>query len=233
MKSIYDLLGPRGYELLYHQHLASAEADVADWYDRVDELGLPRTGRLLDVGCGLGERTAAWSARGYGVTGIDLSSSLVIEAKRRFPELSFLIKDASCVSDLGSFELIVAHFNFLMMLPTDKVVAILKGLRPCVAPNGVFLTDVCRPRIAIPAFREGWMVDDKVFVDVGKPTDDGFLHTWFERDGNIALAEERFLVRTREEYEHLAQSTGWKLRCLDWKADDQLDYDLMVFEPRS
>ena len=44
---------------------------------------LPPSGRVLDIGCGLGELACWFSARGYAAKGIDIAPSAVARARRR------------------------------------------------------------------------------------------------------------------------------------------------------
>lgn len=227
-KSIYDILGPEGYAKLYPDHLASAEADVADWSEQLNVLGLPQSGRLLDVGCGLGERTAAWAKRGYDVVGIDCCTPLLAAAREQFPELTFQEVSAREAAKLGRFDAVTAHFNFLMLMPMIQIMALLGELRSCIAPGGVFVTDVSSPRGMVPAFKECWSFGGRTLLEFGSPLEDGYQHQWFESGREIC--RERFWFRSRETYEALARSSGWSVRILDWKADESTTYDLMIFQ---
>lgn len=55
----------------------------------------PRKGEyILDLGCGSGQLTKAISEKGTNVVGIDNSASMIEDAKTRYPELEFHVKDA-------------------------------------------------------------------------------------------------------------------------------------------
>ena len=45
------------------------------------ELSLPAGAAILDVGCGTGRHAIELAGRGYGVTGLDLSSGMLAQAK--------------------------------------------------------------------------------------------------------------------------------------------------------
>ena len=52
----------------------------------VEELNLPPRSRILDIGCGTGRHSIELARRGYQVTGVDISSGMLTEAKKRAEE---------------------------------------------------------------------------------------------------------------------------------------------------
>jgi SAM-dependent methyltransferase len=73
----------------------------------------PRT-RILDVACGPGYVTAAAASRGASALGIDFSSQMVREARRRYPELEFIEGDAEALTlPDGAFDAVVFNFGML------------------------------------------------------------------------------------------------------------------------
>ena len=226
--SIYDLLGEEGYERLYAHHLASAEADVAYWHDCLQRLNLPITGQLLDIGCGLGERTAVWAKYGYNVVGVDKSKPMLETARRKFPYISFLELDACDCSRLGLFNIAAAHFNFLMMMPMLDILTLLQCLRIVIPSGGAFITDVSLPKEEVPSFSQKWSFNGRDLTEIGDPLEDGYQHEWLDANGKT-LCRERFWFRTRKHYQRLATSSDWNIRFLNWKTDESCKHDLMIF----
>ncbi len=55
--------------------------------------GLPAGARLLDGGCGLGQWTVHYTAKGFEVVGLDISRATVEALVKRFPQCRFVVGD--------------------------------------------------------------------------------------------------------------------------------------------
>src|SRR5687767_15672907 len=63
------------------------------WMERLTALLQPGAS-ILDVGCGSGQPIAKYLIeRGYNVTGIDSSPSLIEKCRARFPDHAWLVED--------------------------------------------------------------------------------------------------------------------------------------------
>ena len=92
----------------------------APWLDRF--LGqVPAGGSILDIGCGMGEPVARYFAeRGYAVTGVDSSASLIAMARSRFPAHRWIAADMRLL-DLGCrFDGLIAWHSFFHLSPEDQ-----------------------------------------------------------------------------------------------------------------
>ena len=57
---------------------------------------------IADIGCGTGHQTAVLSAKGLKVIGVDISPSMIKQAKENYPDLNFRVGDAM---DNGLFKM--------------------------------------------------------------------------------------------------------------------------------
>src|SRR5947208_527517 len=114
IRDAWDAIAPV-YDLLTAAH------DHGAWAVQLETLAV-RGGlkgrRLLDVGCGAGDSTAAMLARGYDATGVDVSPGMLALARRR---LGFGVPlhrhDMRSLPVLGAFDLVCAigdAVNFLL-----------------------------------------------------------------------------------------------------------------------
>lgn len=99
--------------------------------------------RLLDLGCGTGNSSAPFVARGMQVTGLDASEQMLSVARDKLPEARFVRGSFTDFSLPERFDLVVSVFDSLnnLLEPGD--------LRRCgervlahLAPGGAFIFDV-------------------------------------------------------------------------------------------
>jgi SAM-dependent methyltransferase len=90
------------------------------WLDRFLSLLMQGTS-ILDIGCGVGEPIARYFIeRGYVVTGVDSSPSLVAMCKARYPQQSWLVGDMRALALDQRFDGILAWDSFFHLSPDDQ-----------------------------------------------------------------------------------------------------------------
>jgi SAM-dependent methyltransferase len=138
-RTAYDALAA-GYDLFTAHH------DQGAWTRIVLELalgaGLAGT-RVLDVGCGTGSPIVPMLARGYAVTGVDISPAMVARAEAKLGGRAALhVADMRSLPVFGAFDLVWClcdGINYL--LSDDELVAAFAGMRRNLAPGGVVAFD--------------------------------------------------------------------------------------------
>lgn len=74
----------------------------------VQEFGLPKGSAILDVGCGTGRHTVGLAGRGYRMTGVDLSSGMLAEARQAATkagvDVSLIHRDAAQMTFDAQFD---------------------------------------------------------------------------------------------------------------------------------
>lgn len=95
-----------GYDREEFTHGTIGEVDFIE-----KEIGCNKSARILDVGCGTGRHSIELAARGYSVTGIDLSEGQLAKARKvaaeRRLDIRFIRKDAREFDFKGEFDLAI------------------------------------------------------------------------------------------------------------------------------
>lgn len=102
------------------------------------------TGRALDFGCGAGRSTRLLAGLGYDVTGIDVSASMVEQARHLNPGLSFQVIADGDFSALPeqTFDLVLACFPFDNIAGAERKTGLLRGLGRLLKPTGTLVNVV-------------------------------------------------------------------------------------------
>lgn len=185
-------------------------------------LGLRPGNELLDLACGSGVHGVRLGQRGIGVTGVDISPSLVAYANELVKEagvqgVAFIVGDMREPPCTGTFDAVtILSQSFGFFGPEDDI-AILRAIRAALRPGGRFLLDLNEPT-DLQQDRQRW-----------QELDDGFLLTeshydavtcvrtatfrFIDREGrlNVAAEPEQIRVYTLPELAHMIQSAGLRL----------------------
>lgn len=90
------------------------------WLERFCAM-LPPGGTVLDVGCGSGEPVARdLAGRGFAVTGVDSSPSMIAMCRERFPAHEWTVCDMRELSLGRTFDGILAWHSFFHLSPDDQ-----------------------------------------------------------------------------------------------------------------
>lgn len=147
ISDFYDDLAPL-YHVLFEDWNASTERQGRELAAIIQD-HWPNTSSILDVSCGIGTQTIALAAKGYRVTGSDLSAKAIerarIEAQKRTLEISFSVCDMLSAHSHhgGGFDLVISCDNALPHLLTDEeIYAALKQMFECAQPDGGCLVTI-------------------------------------------------------------------------------------------
>ncbi len=138
-EELYDNAG-RSYDKESFVQGTEAEVDFI-----AQELKHDRSLKILDVGCGTGRHCLELARRGYNVTGLDLSSSLLKRAREKAAEegldIEFIQGDARKMSFSRQFDLvmIICQGAFSLMEEDEMDYEILRGVSRALKDEGKFI----------------------------------------------------------------------------------------------
>jgi SAM-dependent methyltransferase len=117
-------------------------------------------GRVLELGCGTGHKLIPIASDGYPCTGLELSSDMLAEARRKADEQALAvewIQGDMRDFDLGrTFDLVFIAANSLLHLQeTADLLSGLRSVRAHLAPGARFVFDVFNPNLRLLAEADG------------------------------------------------------------------------------
>lgn len=143
------------YHILYKNR---NDAEAEDCINRfTNYLNIPQNSRILDVACGKGRHSRAFAAKGFNVTGIDISAPSIIEAKKfETDKLQFFLHDMRLPFWINYFDYAFNFFTSFGYFRTmrehkDAIRTIAQSLKM----NGIFVIDYLNARYAENNFVPG------------------------------------------------------------------------------
>jgi SAM-dependent methyltransferase len=147
ISDFYDDLAPL-YHVLFEDWNAGMERQGRE-LSAVIQDHWPNASSILDVSCGIGTQAIALAAKGYRVTGSDLSPKAVerarLEAQKRGLNIPFSICNMLSARSHhgGGFDLVISCDNALPhLLSDDEIHAALKQMFECTKPGGGCLVTI-------------------------------------------------------------------------------------------
>lgn len=106
-------------------------------------------GRVLDLGCGTGRHLAQFAAKGFEMTGVDLSDHMLALARRKLAaaraSATLIHGDITRLGELGlgHFDYVLCMFSTLgMIYGAENRLSFLRGVREHLKPGGLFACHV-------------------------------------------------------------------------------------------
>jgi SAM-dependent methyltransferase len=152
-----------------------------------------RPGRMLELGCGVGNNLALPLGYDWDVVGIDLSAAALTDARHNLGEAAALIQadlsEGLPPTLLGPFRAVMIP-NLLCYLTTSQAGTLLDHLRPRLAAGAeVFV----RTRLVDDyRYGRGVLMGPKTFrLDTPETGEDGLVNRFWDEDELVALLAER------------------------------------------
>ena len=158
-KQWYEKFFGPDYLSLYVHEETPAEVDAVERILRVR-----KGARILDLACGAGRHSVELARRGYSVTGVDLSESMLRQARKAATGLArrptFVRADMRRLRYDETFDAAISMFTSFGYFESPKEDArVLDGIARALKPRGKFLMErFNRDRLAADLPQQGWRV---------------------------------------------------------------------------
>ena len=142
-KQWYELLFENYAEKYDKECFAQGTKGECDFLDK--ELANFKSGRILDIGCGTGRHSIELAKRGYAMTGIDLSASLLEKARSKSREMDVIVDFILCDARKIPFEkqfdaaIMICEGGFPLMETDEMNYEILAGISRALKNNAKFI----------------------------------------------------------------------------------------------
>jgi 2-polyprenyl-3-methyl-5-hydroxy-6-metoxy-1,4-benzoquinol methylase len=140
MKPWYEALFENYGKKYDHENFVQGTQGECDFIEQ--EINFDKSRRILDVGCGTGRHTIELTRRGYHVTGIDLSDSMLATARAKASELNLQVDfrqgDARKLPFKQEFDVVImlCEGSFPLMETDEMNYEILQNIAHSLTENG-------------------------------------------------------------------------------------------------
>lgn len=159
MSSLTQFYDGNDYDLRHKDY----NTDIPFWLQMSKMYGSP----ILELACGTGRITVPLCNEGHKITGIDISKSMINQAKSKIENedrAEFLIGDVRDFNLEQMFGLIIFPFNSMShLISTDDIERTFDCVKKHLLPEGKFIIDLFNPNLNL----------------LNRPTDQHFPHVQY------------------------------------------------------
>ncbi|HEV7606550.1 MAG TPA: methyltransferase domain-containing protein [Steroidobacteraceae bacterium] len=144
--SVFDSQYADQYDLLYAQKDYCLECDLVE--SAATRFATVRPNTILDVGCGTGQHAIELAARGYKLTGVDLSEAMLKHAQAKSASLQAGTRPRWLQGNARDFDAGTTYDMAIMMFavigyltPNAHVLEGLRNIRRHLSGGGIFACD--------------------------------------------------------------------------------------------
>ena len=198
------------------EELTRSEADFLEKIFR-----LPPRSEILDVPCGNGRLSIELAARGFTVTGVDISPEFLTEARliaeERRLSIAFEKRDMRDLPWPGRFDGVFCFGSSFGFLDDKGNLDFLISVARTIKPGGRFVLDASKvAEIVLPRFqnREETQIGDILFIEENSydPSEGRMITEYtFEREGKVERRTGSERIYTYREVCRLLQGAGFKI----------------------
>ena len=125
---------PRGAD--YDARWEKLAAQGASIHGEADFVCRFEPAAVLDAGCGTGRVAIELARRGVDVVGVDLDASMLAQARRKAPDLTWVESDLRTMSLGRRFDVVAAPGNVMIFLAPGSEADVVANLAAHLAPHG-------------------------------------------------------------------------------------------------
>jgi SAM-dependent methyltransferase len=123
------------------ERLKEAGVDVHGEANLVERLLRGHGGtRVLDAGCGTGRVAIELARRGFNVTGVDIDPTMLDSARRKAPELRWVLADLATLALGEQFDAVVLAGNVMLFVGPGNERIVLGHVARQLGPGGVLVS---------------------------------------------------------------------------------------------
>ena len=222
MKKWYELLFENYGQKYDKESFVQGTLGECDFIEQ--EIGQDKSLKIIDVGCGTGRHSIELSKRGYRITGIDLSESMLAKAKEKAGKLNIKIDfqkhDARNLCFTGEFDVaIMLCGGAFPLMETDEMnFEILKNVTKALKDNGKLIFTTLNG--LFPLYHSV----EKFFASASKEGNATYKSNTFDlmtfRDHNITIVEDDMGNKKElecDERYYVPSEITWLLKILGYK----------------
>ncbi len=200
------------------------EATKAEVDLLVDTLECKAGARILDIPCGSGRHSVELAARGYKMTGMDISRENIEAARAKNANVEWICADMRALDRKAEFDGAFCFGNSFGYLEHADTIKFLAAVSRALKPGGRFVLQTGPAEVILRCFqeREWCEIGDMIFAQVNRysPEESCVETTYtFIRDGKVDARPGRQFVYTIAEIRRMLSDAGLKPVALYGTAD--------------